>query len=105
MDHADGLLLNTREGQPFLTLNGIQTQSALVHNLIGELASLRSAGVEVLRISPQSQHTLEILQLFRAALEQQLTPEQALTKIEPLMPSASCNGYWHDKPGLDFIRT
>src|SRR3546814_3250677 len=28
MDHPDGLLLQTRESQPFLVLNGIQTQSA-----------------------------------------------------------------------------
>ncbi|PIQ83699.1 MAG: U32 family peptidase, partial [Candidatus Omnitrophica bacterium CG11_big_fil_rev_8_21_14_0_20_63_9] len=34
LDYEDGLALKTREGQPFLTLNGIQTQSALVHNLI-----------------------------------------------------------------------
>ena len=105
MDHADGLMLNTREGQPFLTLNGIQTQSALVHNLIGELDSLRSAGVDVLRISPQSQHTGLLLQLFRDALDQRLSANEALANIETLMPSASCNGYWHDKPGLDFIRT
>ena len=33
IDHPDGLLMETREKQPFLVLNGIQTQSALVYNL------------------------------------------------------------------------
>jgi hypothetical protein len=28
-----------------------------------------------------------------------------LAQIEGLMPAASCNGYWHGKPGLDFIRS
>jgi Spy/CpxP family protein refolding chaperone len=36
-------------------------------------------------------------------MEQRLTPEQALAQIKDLMPAASCNGYWHGKPGLDFI--
>lgn len=101
LEHGDGLLLNTREGQPFLTLNGIQTQSALVHNLIGELDSLH--GVGVVRVSPQAQHTGEILRLFRDCLELRLAAKSALAQIGPLMPAASCNGYWHGKPGLDFI--
>ncbi len=104
LDYEDGLLLKTREGQPFLNLNGIQTQSALVHNLIGELDSLRDAGVDVVRVSPQAHHSGKILGLFRESMERRLTPEQALEQIEKLMPAASCNGYWHGKPGLDFIR-
>src|SRR3546814_5039709 len=69
MDHPDGLLLQTRESQPFLVLNGIQTQSALVYNLINELQEMRDLGVDVLRISPQSQrseeHTSELQSLMR----------------------------------------
>lgn len=104
LDYEDGLALNTREGQPFLTLNGIQTQSALVHNLIGELDTLQDAGIDVVRVSPQAHHTGEILRLFREGMEQRLTSAQALAQIEGLMPAASCNGYWYGKPGLDFIR-
>lgn len=104
LDYEDGLALKTREGQPFLTLNGIQTQSALVHNLIGELDTLQDAGIGVVRVSPQAHHTGEILRLFREGMEQRLTSAQALAQIEGLMPAASCNGYWHGKPGLDFIR-
>ena len=105
LDYADGLTLKTREGQPFLNLNGIQTQSALVYNLIGELDTLQDAGVDVVRISPQAQHSGEIVRLFRECMEQRLTPAQALAQIEGLMPAASCNGYWHGKPGLDFIHS
>ena len=104
LDYEDGLDLKTREGQPFLTLNGIQTQSALVYNLIGELDKLGDAGVDVVRVSPQAHHTGEILQLFRECIEQRLTPAQALSQIEGLMPAASCNGYWYGRPGLDFVR-
>lgn len=104
LDYEDGLTLKTREGQPFLTLNGIQTQSALVHNLIGELDTLQDAGVDVVRISPQAHHTAEILRLFREGIEQRLTSAQALAQIQGLMPAASCNGYWYGRPGLDYVR-
>ena len=104
LDYEDGLDLKTREGQPFLTLNGIQTQSALVYNLIGELDTLQNAGVDVVRVSPQAHHTGEILRLFRECIEQRLTPMQALSQVEGLMPAASCNGYWYGRPGLDFVR-
>ena len=36
----DGLPLTTREGRPFLTINGIQTQSARIHNLLADLPAL-----------------------------------------------------------------
>ena len=36
----DGIALSTREGEPFLTLNGVQTQSARVHNLLGDLPTV-----------------------------------------------------------------
>lgn len=104
LDYEDGLALKTREGQPFLTLNGIQTQSALVHNLIGELDTLQDAGIAVVRVSPQAHHTGEIVRLFREGIEQRLTSAQALAQIEGLMPAASCNGYWHGRPGLDYVR-
>ena len=104
LEYEDGLALKTREGQPFLTLNGIQTQSALVHNLIGELDTLQDAGVDVVRISPQAHHTGEILRLFRECIEQRLTPAQPQSQVEGLLPAASCNGYWHGRPGLDFVR-
>jgi collagenase-like PrtC family protease len=103
LDYEDGLVLKTREGQPFLNLNGIQTQSALVYNLVGELSALKSAGVDVVRVSPQAHHSGEILCLFRECIDKQLSAEQALSQIESMMPAASCNGYWHDKPGLDFV--
>lgn len=103
LDCGDGIDLKTREGQPFLTLNGIQTQSALVHNLLGELDTLQSAGVDVVRVSPQANHTGKILQLFRECMEQRLAADTAMSTVKGMMPAASCNGYWHGRPGLDFV--
>jgi collagenase-like PrtC family protease len=101
LKYPDGLLMETREGQPFLTLNGIQTQSALVYSLIDQLDAMRALGVEVARISPQSQHTAEVVGLFRAVLDGALPAAAAQARLVPLMPAAPCNGYWHGKPGLE----
>ncbi len=97
---ADGLMLRTREGQPFLTLNGVQTQSARVHNLLGDLPALRS-NAEVLRISPQGAHTREIIDLFRAALDGTSTPAETLAASRNLMPEEPCNGFWHGRAGVE----
>lgn len=101
MHYPDGLLMQTKESQNFLVLNGIQTQSARVYNLITELNSLRALGIDMLRLSPQSQHTLSIIELFDAAINNKLAAMDALQQMRALMPDEPCNGYWHGKPGLE----
>jgi collagenase-like PrtC family protease len=96
----DGIPLRTREGQSFLTLNGVQTQSARVHNLLADLPSLASRA-EVLRISPQGAHGRDIIDIFRAALDGRLTPVTALDASRDYMPEAPCNGFWHGRPGVE----
>jgi O2-independent ubiquinone biosynthesis protein UbiV len=101
--HPDGMPLLTREGQPFLAFNGIQTQSARTCNLIDELDELPQLGVDVLRISPQSENTFEIVKLFRQRLEHSVTAELAASQMASLMPGEACNGYWHGQPGFEQI--
>jgi collagenase-like PrtC family protease len=101
LDYANGITLKTREGQPFLVLNGIQTQSASVYNLIGELDSMRQTGVDVVRVSPQAFHTAEVLRLFHETMENRLSAQAALQKIAALMPDQACDGYWHGRPGIE----
>lgn len=101
IEHPDGLLLRTRESENFLVLNGIQTQSAKVYNLLPELGALRDAGVDVVRVSPQAAHTPEILELFHAVMAGQTPVDAALQAMAGLMPDQACNGYWYGKPGLE----
>lgn len=102
LDHQDGLLLQTREGQPFLILNGIQTQSSQVYNLIGEVSEMQELGVDVLRISPQSQHTDRVIELFDGVRKEQFNPLDAMQQMAEWMPGKACNGYWVGKPGLEY---
>ncbi|MFZ5576153.1 MAG: U32 family peptidase [Pseudomonadota bacterium] len=98
LDHPDGLLLATRDNAPFLVINGIQTQSAGVYSLIGELAALRSLGVASLRLSPQARHMERVVAAFDAALAGDADAAAALARI---MPGPAVDGYWHGRAGLE----
>jgi len=98
LDHPDGLALATREGEPFLTLNGIQTQSAGVYNLIGELPAMRELGITSLRLSPQSRHMGRVVEAFEAALG---GDANAAEKLARAMPGPPVDGYWHGRAGLE----
>ncbi|HWJ95606.1 MAG TPA: U32 family peptidase [Telluria sp.] len=101
LDHPDGLLLSSREGEPFLVLNGIQTQSASVQNLIAEMDQMRELGVDVVRISPQATDTDKIIQAFDQVRRGELDGAVASERIVPLMPGRSVNGYWYGDPGQE----
>ncbi|OGT91251.1 MAG: U32 family peptidase [Gammaproteobacteria bacterium RIFOXYA12_FULL_61_12] len=101
LDYPDGLLLKTQEGQPFLALNGIQTQSAQTHSLLPELDEVLELGVDILRISPQSHHTLAVIEAFRKGLEQPVTAKQQQEAILRFMPTGPCDGYWNNRPGIE----
>jgi collagenase-like PrtC family protease len=103
LDYENGLTLKTREGQPFLAINGTQTQSARIHNLLADLEDLRACGVDVVRISPQSHHVGKILNLFHEVMQKRMIPSLALAQMEKLMPELPCNGYWHGQPGQNFV--
>jgi len=101
INDPDGKTMHTREGKPFLAINGIQTQSAQVYNLIGDLDSLQHTGVDVVRISPQSEHSAEVIRLFRDCIDHQMDRDSAMQQMEGLFPKAGCNGYWHGRPGIE----
>lgn len=96
------LKVRTREEQSFLVFNGIQTQSAKVYNLITELPLMQTLQIDVLRISPQSEHTGDIVRLFRNVLDGKLSGADGLREMESLMPDNPCNGYWHGKSGMEW---
>ena len=101
IDFPDGLPASTREDQPFLVLNGVQTQSAAVYSLAAELPALRAAGVDILRVSPQPTHTMEVLGRLRDACDGALSAGAAREALAAVSPGALCNGFWHGRPGME----
>lgn len=100
-DDPDGLLLRTQEGRAFLVLNGIQTQSAAVYNLIAHVRELEALGVEVLRISPQSRGTFEIIDVFHDVIAGRIAPVNASRRLETHATAGFCDGYLHGLPGME----
>lgn len=93
IEHPEGMMTKTREGAPFLVINGIQTQSAKTYNLLREAPGLAAAGVDILRISPQPEGTAEVVAAFREEIG------------DTISAGDFCNGFWHGHPGLEWITT
>ncbi len=96
----DGMLLRTKEGQPFLTINGIQTQSAQSCNLLAAMEEMRSLGVDVVRVSPQADSTLEILQLFDQLQRKVISTGDAMAAAKRFLPYGGVDGYWRGEAGI-----
>ena len=97
IDYPHGMPLQTQEDQELFTINGIQLQSGLPSNLLGEIDSLRQLQVDVLRLSPQAEGMQQIVTAFDAARK----GEQS-EAITALMAAETewCNGYWHGEAGM-----
>ncbi len=101
IDFPDGLTLSTQDDNRFLAINGIQTQSANTYNLLSEIDQMCELGVDVIRISPQAHHTEKVMEIFHRCLNGTMEVEQGASKLEKLVPVASCNGYWFGNAGMD----
>lgn len=103
LDDPDGLTARTQEGQPLLVINGIQTQSASIYNLLPAVADLQALGVQMLRLSPASRGTAEVVCLFRACVGGEVRWQEAYARLPQAEGAGYCDGYWHDRPGLEHV--
>jgi len=101
LDYPDGRILETQEKQEFLVLNGIQTQSALTHQVLEQVPELASLGVDVLRISPQHRGTMQILDIFYKSINNN-DIEDLFEDLLLLIPHGVCNGYLIEKAGMEY---
>jgi len=104
INDPDGLQLSTREDERFLVINGIQTQSAKVHSLIVEACD-PAPGIDILRISPQSENTERVITMFDQARSGAATAIEATQKLACLSPAELCDGYWHGEAGMASVST
>jgi O2-independent ubiquinone biosynthesis protein UbiV len=56
---------------------------------------------EILRVSPQGEHTTEVLDLFRAVLDGRTSAQAAFDASTAWMVDQPCNGFWHGRAGLE----
>lgn len=92
--HPDGLLLKTQEGEDFLALNGLQTQSAGVQCLLGWRDALAGAGVRRLRLSPVSNDFERVIEIFHCVFNESGDPAEGVRELATLgLPGAPIDGY------------
>lgn len=89
-DYPQGLPLLSQEGQPLFTLNGIQTMSAGVTNLLAEYPRMQALGVAMLRLSPAATCMHSVINSF----------DQVRRGGVPPLAMDGCNGYWYGQPGM-----
>lgn len=104
IEHPDGLLLATGEGEAFLALNGIQTQSAALHCLITQRDAVRAAGVTRIRLSPCASHFDEVVEHFDAVYNRGAPAPDALAALRALpLPGELVDGFARRAAGLQEI--
>jgi collagenase-like PrtC family protease len=94
LEHPQGLRLSTREGQPFLTLNGIQTMSARTCSLLHHMPELIAMGIDRVRVSPQPNHTASIVAAFWSAAR-----GEPAAVLPEWTPNGVADGYWRGVEG------
>ena len=104
LDHEDGLVLKTREGKPFLTINGIQTMSYGSQTLLPHHQELQAMGVSLLRLSPQLHDMPEIIRLHRDVLDGKATWADVQPELTRLAVGTPVDGYWRGLPGIEALK-
>lgn len=96
IDYPDGLLLDTQEDEILFNLNGIQTQSGKKANLLPQWRQMQNMGVDIMRISPQSHGTIQMIETIHNCMgDQQLDLANDGTE--------HCNGYWFAEEGMSVV--
>jgi len=89
-NYPEGIPLLSQEGEALFTINGIQTMSASVSNLLADYQGLVDSGADLLRLSPRAAGMEEVIGAFDAVRKGALPP----------LAVDGCNGYWHGQPGM-----
>ena len=95
----EGVLVRTQEDDAFLTLNGLQIHAGHPINVLGEIAAMREAGVDILRIMPEIRDTALVVDAFRGVLDGRYSLAEAQTRLVPLTGGINANGYWRGVAG------
>ncbi len=96
LDFPEGMTLKTRDGQPFLAINGIQTMSAQTYNLLTEVPMMQTMGIDIIRVSPQPEHMPQIIAAFDSARRgESLAPDTSGWASDGMV-----DGYWFGDPGI-----
>ena len=93
LDYPQGLPMTSQEDQSVFTINGIQTMSGQVYNLLPEVEEMKRIGVDIVRLSPQQEGMADVIKQFRNVIDGESNQILAI-------PADAVNGYWYKDAGL-----
>jgi collagenase-like PrtC family protease len=103
---ADGLKVETMDGDAFLVVNGVQTLSFVCANAIGEVETLQRTGVTHLRLSPHDCDMVGVARIFRARIDGSIGAKEALVRLAAIMPDMPfSNGFMMGRTGAERLTT
>lgn len=100
----DGLAVETLDGAGFLAVNGTQTLSHGVMNLVAEIPEMRRIGIGSFRLSPHSIDMVAVARVIRETLDGREDPESARRELAGLARfGPSINGFYRGVEGAAFV--
>lgn len=100
-EDKDGMDVETLDGEAFLSVNGTQTLSHTISNLIGELDELQQMGINAFRLWPHSSDMVAVTEVFRNVLNGDKTADEGRQRLEELADFAPfSNGFYYGKEGV-----
>ncbi len=105
-EDPDGMQLNTINGTPYLSINGIQTLSYHCMALVNELDDMRNMGVNIFRLSPHHHDMVKTSSLYRDVLNKKISPQKAISELKKVgLQVPFSNGFYHGVDGHRWIKT
>lgn len=97
IEDPDGIPVNSQENDTIFNINGIQTQSGKILNLLPYLKEIEAAGVDIMRISPQ---TFQLFENVKKLKDKIKAPDKEVI----FDTENSVDGYWFNKAGFEKIK-
>ncbi|WP_255312244.1 ubiquinone anaerobic biosynthesis protein UbiV [Kiloniella majae] len=96
----DGMNVETLDGEAFLAVNGTQTMSHTVNNLLGEINDLSKLGATHFRLWPQQVDMVRVIEIYRAQLDGAIAYDAGQETLSELVDFAPfSNGFYHGVEG------
>ncbi|MDA0304841.1 MAG: U32 family peptidase [Proteobacteria bacterium] len=100
----NGMEVQTLDGKSFLSVNGPQTLSHSVLNLISELEELQAMGIDAFRLWPHMIDMAKVAEVFRDVLDGTETADEGQRRLDRLVDFAPfSNGFYYGQEGAALV--
>ncbi len=98
----DGMDIRTLDGERVFNMNGTSILSAKPLALAGLMEETMGVGIKALRIYPHHSHTPGTIEIYREAIDGNISTEEAMEGLRRLYGEDLVNGWFSGGPGKDY---